>query len=78
MEKVNININPADFPEIKCKNKDCKNIFFKEVFVIKKIPSLITGTHGDVFMPIKVMMCDKCGCIAEGMDNIIQQKEKIL
>lgn len=48
----------------KCYNEKCKcgNVLFRSVKIIKRIPALMTGsTNGDVFTPIDVLACAKCG-----------------
>lgn len=49
--------------EIKCENESCGNNTFKEVFLMRKISKLITGSPNDSYLPIPTFQCASCGHI---------------
>lgn len=59
MEKVNININPDDLQNIKCKS--CEGEFFSHSFMIKKLSAFQSPTGKAMMMPLQVFRCDNCG-----------------
>lgn len=44
--------------DVKC--DECKNEYFNEVLIIKKVSKLLTGTAKDQIVPISVLQCTKC------------------
>lgn len=58
-----VQINPLDYPNVKCDK--CGNEVFKEAYIMKKIPSTVTGAKDDTLAPIPVLVCSKCGAIME-------------
>lgn len=56
-------INSADIlrnsKKITCENCGC--MFFKQVFSLRKISKVMTGTPNDQIAPIPIFRCDDCG-----------------
>jgi len=48
---------------VKCEAEDCENERFREVYVIRKISAIVTGSSKDSYMPIPTFECTKCGHI---------------
>ena len=56
----NININPMNYPTIKCDKCGCKT--FISGVILKKIPGLALGTGAeDQLINMPVFICSKCG-----------------
>ena len=43
----------------------CKSKYFKEVVLLKKVPKLLTGSHGDTIVPFPTYMYNNCGFVNE-------------
>lgn len=56
-------IDLREQPTIEC--EDCKNIYFKEVTILKKVSKFMTGSGEDTIVPFPTYMCDKCGHVNE-------------
>lgn len=54
-------INIRDTETIKCES--CQATEFREVFVLKKVSKLLTGTSEDTIVPIPMWACTHCGNI---------------
>jgi len=52
-------INLKEQPTLSCEN--CKNIYFKEVVLIKKVSKILTGSPDDTLVPFPTYMCQNCG-----------------
>ena len=52
-------IDLREQPTIECEN--CKNTYFKEVTILKKVSRLLTGSADDTIVPFPTYMCEKCG-----------------
>jgi len=48
---------------VKCEAEGCENERFREVYMIRKISAIITGSAKDSYMPIPTFECTKCGHI---------------
>lgn len=53
-----LNINPADLDNLKCPH--CSNDKFDQVFMVKKIPAVLSPTGKKIMLPIPVFECTKC------------------
>lgn len=53
-----IRIGKDDMEEVTC---ECGCKFFKEVYVIRKVSGLLVGKSEDQYVPMNVLVCDKCG-----------------
>ena len=63
MEKIktlpkNINVDLSSQPTLKC---ICGSKLFNEAFIIKKIPSYLTGRSMPTIVPLKTYICASCG-----------------
>lgn len=47
----------------------CGSYFFKEVYALKKLSSLLSPTGKDEIIPISIWVCDKCGEVASTVKN---------
>ncbi|MCH7850930.1 MAG: hypothetical protein IH845_04780 [Nanoarchaeota archaeon] len=56
-----ITVKPGQLENSICRNKDCKNPFFIKVYVLKKIPKIISGASKNIIQPIELYICKKCG-----------------
>jgi uncharacterized Zn finger protein len=54
-------INIRDTETIKCES--CQATEFREVFILKKVSKLLTGTSEDTIVPIPMWACTHCGNI---------------
>lgn len=60
-EQQQINVKPGQLENSVCPNKDCQNVLFKMVYVIKKIPAMISPSGKNIIQPIGLYVCTKCG-----------------
>jgi uncharacterized Zn finger protein len=49
--------------QVKCEAEGCENERFREVYMIRKISAIVTGSSKDSYMPIPTFECTKCGHI---------------
>lgn len=55
LPKIDLKTQPTE----SCEN--CKNEYFKEVVLIKRVSKLYTGSSEDTLVPFPTYMCEKCG-----------------
>tara|TARA_R100000808_G_scaffold9873_1_gene26774 strand:- start:2009 stop:2278 length:270 start_codon:yes stop_codon:yes gene_type:complete len=60
-----LNINPGDLKTLNCEN--CNNDKFDQVFIIKKIPALLSPTGKQILLPIPVFECTECHHVSKEM-----------
>lgn len=53
-----LNVNPADLDTLKCSN--CGNDKFDQVFIVKKVPSVLSPTGKAIMIPVPVFECTSC------------------
>ena len=58
-----VNINPGDLQTLNC--SDCSNDKFDQVFIIKKIPAVISPTGKQILLPVPVFECTKCNQVCK-------------
>ena len=58
----NINVDLQLQPTLKC---SCGSKLFDEAFIIKKIPSYLTGNSKPTIVPLKTYVCASCGEVPE-------------
>lgn len=67
------NINPLDYPTIKC---ECGNEIFTPGVIFKDIPGVAVGEKENVEFPIKVFYCSKCGQLSPYDKKLFNQDNK--
>jgi len=60
-----VNINPADLQTLNC--EACQNDKFDQVFIVKKIPGILSPTGKQILLPIPVFECTKCHHVSKDM-----------
>ena len=60
-----VNINPSDLQTLSCSK--CSNDKFDQVFMVKKIPALLSPTGKQILLPIPVFQCTSCEHVSEEM-----------
>lgn len=58
-----MNINPTELEDVKCDK--CGNFTFVQVSLMKRLPSVISPTGKETFMPMQVFACAVCNHINE-------------
>lgn len=58
-----MNINPTELEDVQCDN--CENFTFVQVALMKRLPSIISPTGKETFMPMNVFSCAVCNHINE-------------
>ena len=71
----NVNINPADLKTLTCEN--CGHDKFDQVFVIKKVPALLSPTGKEIKLPIPVFECTKCNHVSKEMYPVELEKGSV-
>ena len=66
-------INLKDQPTVKCEN--CESTFFEQVFQIKKVSKLMTGSSEDTIVPFDTWRCADCKHVNKEFD-LFQQNDK--
>lgn len=56
-------IKPSDLKDVQCEKEGCGNGFFEPVYMIKRVPGLLTGTGKDSFVPVQLFACTECGTV---------------
>lgn len=56
-------INPGELDDVVC--EECNNFTFVQVVLMKRMPSLISPTGKEAFIPMQVYACNACGHINE-------------
>lgn len=51
---------------IVCDKCGCQ--YFKEVFILKKVSKLLTGSSEDTLVPFSIQRCDDCGYVNKGFN----------
>lgn len=54
-----VRVNPTELPNEKCEK--CGNVYFSEKYIMKRVSKLLIGAPEDQFVPINILVCDKCG-----------------
>ncbi len=60
-EPQQINVKPGQLENSICRNVDCQSPFFIKVYVLKKIPKIISGAQKNIIQPIELYICKICG-----------------
>jgi uncharacterized Zn finger protein len=60
---------------VKC--DDCGGTLFKEVFLLKRVSKLLTGSSEDSMVPFPIYKCDTCGHVNEGFNPFEDEKKEI-
>ena len=63
MEKIERQINLREQPTIKCEK--CESMFFEQVFQLKKVSKILTGSSEDTVVPFDLWRCADCKHINE-------------
>ena len=58
-----MNIKPSELDDVVC--EECNNFTFVQVVLMKRMPSLISPTGKEAFIPMEVYACNACGHINE-------------
>jgi hypothetical protein len=53
-----LNVNPSDLETLKCAS--CESDKFDQVFIVKKIPSVLSPTGKQIMIPVPVFECTNC------------------
>lgn len=62
--------------DLTCEDKECKGETFINVFKIKIVSGLITGTGKEMIIPVSVYACAKCGKVpAKFLDKFKNTEE---
>jgi len=56
-----MNVNPTELEDVKC--DECENYTFVAVSLMKRLPSVISPTGKETFMPMQVFACAVCNHI---------------
>lgn len=62
---VQVRVNIKNQPDLVC---ECGNTLFAQVFFLKKISKVYTGSGRDELLPIPVFCCSACGKILPESD----------
>jgi len=58
-----MNIKPGELDDVVC--EECGNFTFTAVVLMKRMPSLISPTGKEAFIPMQVYACNSCGHVNE-------------
>ena len=61
--QTQLNIKPHELDDVKCDK--CGNHTFVSVALIKVVPSLVSPTGKEAFVPMQVFACNGCGHVNE-------------
>ena len=64
MTQEGLSFNLRDAGDIKC--DECENLYFIQIYRIKKVSPVISPTGKEIMAPIQIFACNKCGHINEG------------
>lgn len=76
MDNIQLNNAILTAPIEKCSK--CGSPFFKEVMIVKKISSVLTGTGKPGMMPIPVYVCEKCGEVLHSMAEDFKRMTEVV
>lgn len=48
--------------------ESCGSQYFKEVFLLKKVSKILTGSMEDTLVPFPIQRCDDCGHVNKGFN----------
>ena len=65
MSDLNMNVNPSMLEDITCEK--CGNFTFMSVYLLKKVPALLSPTGKVGIFPMPAFACNACGNINNGM-----------
>ena len=60
-----VNVNPGDLQTLSCEN--CSKDKFDQVFIIKKVPAVLSPTGKQILLPIPVFECTSCQTVCTEM-----------
>lgn len=69
---INQNIDTAPLKSEPCQNKDCKCIFFKRVYLLKRVPMELTGANHDRIEPTPIYICEHCNQVQKYYEHMIK------
>lgn len=75
MDKVNVNVKFDELPNVIC--KECGSYHFKEVYMIKRVSGIISGSGKTEIMPYPVLVCINCNAQLEDYEHTDAKKEEV-
>ena len=60
--QVKIDISKINF--VKCEDKDCECKYFELVYMMKKVPAILSPTGKELTIKLEALMCKECGKIS--------------
>ena len=51
-----VNVNPSDLKTLTCGSNNCTNDKFDQVFIIKKIPAVLSPTGKQILLPMLLLL----------------------
>lgn len=60
-ELQKISVKPGQLENSICRNKNCGSPLFTLVYVLKKIPAILSPSRKNIIQPIPLYVCKKCG-----------------
>lgn len=73
MEQVKVNVNPAQFRNIRC---ECGSSVWRMAAILKRVPKLLAGTPVDAILNIQVWTCIACNEILPDNISMIVEPEE--
>lgn len=58
-----MNVDPSSLEDVTCDN--CTNMTFQQVVLMKRMPSIISPTGKEAFVPMQVFACAACNHVNE-------------
>ena len=52
-----------DLNDLYCENETCMNIIFEQLYTLKVVPKMLSGTGKDEIIPVPTWECSSCGTI---------------
>lgn len=71
---TNVDLNQCDTDSC----EKCGFQFYKERYIMKRIPGVLTGSSTDQYIPVKFFACEKCGTVHKSTRINITPKDDTL
>ena len=55
-----MNFNIDELEDLKCKNDNCEGTEFDVVYILKKVPAMLSPTGKEVIGPVPYFRCTSC------------------